>query len=352
MSSFDINVVGKNLQVFKGTYKFLDDFISQAELLHDMVKDEEKELFVKYVYNFKLSSQYPDFKKPFRLTTDASNYALGAVLSQGCIGSDLPISYAKIRNELLFNEQLIKLKFLENKVEQIIENIYSAKHNIFHPSILTSEEIDKFNIDFYKLSLIKMGNCNLIFNNNTSFELFDDETIIIKNARNMKINNSCNQNTSNILNGNNILMFSNCKITIQNENFSNLKENYFEKIPDYNTYSNKEFTTKITFNDIVLSNTKNIEKIEELKQHQHISYSLIVVMFVVTVTGMTVIIYIFKGKSVNIKINETIQENPLTRGGGVTYPYPTDPYATANINHIMMKYEISNINNASKHSEN
>lgn len=38
--------------------------------------------------------QYPNFGKTFILTTDASNYALGAVLSQGEIGSDLPISYA------------------------------------------------------------------------------------------------------------------------------------------------------------------------------------------------------------------------------------------------------------------
>jgi len=38
--------------------------------------------------------QYPDFTKPFVLTTDVSNEALGAILSQGPIGRDLPIAYA------------------------------------------------------------------------------------------------------------------------------------------------------------------------------------------------------------------------------------------------------------------
>uniref|UniRef100_A0A0A9X844 Retrovirus-related Pol polyprotein from transposon 17.6 n=2 Tax=Lygus hesperus TaxID=30085 RepID=A0A0A9X844_LYGHE len=38
--------------------------------------------------------QYPDFSKPFHLTTDASNVALGAVLSQTTNGADLPIAYA------------------------------------------------------------------------------------------------------------------------------------------------------------------------------------------------------------------------------------------------------------------
>lgn len=36
---------------------------------------------------------FPDFTKPFNLTTDASNYALGAVLSQGSIGDDHPIAF-------------------------------------------------------------------------------------------------------------------------------------------------------------------------------------------------------------------------------------------------------------------
>lgn len=38
--------------------------------------------------------QFPDFKQPFHITTDASDYALGAVLSQGVIGQDLPVAYA------------------------------------------------------------------------------------------------------------------------------------------------------------------------------------------------------------------------------------------------------------------
>lgn len=37
---------------------------------------------------------YPDFEKPFILTTDASNGALGAILSQGKEGEDLPIYFA------------------------------------------------------------------------------------------------------------------------------------------------------------------------------------------------------------------------------------------------------------------
>ena len=38
--------------------------------------------------------QYPDFSKEFVLTTDASNLGLGAVLSQGPVGKDLPVAYA------------------------------------------------------------------------------------------------------------------------------------------------------------------------------------------------------------------------------------------------------------------
>jgi len=38
--------------------------------------------------------KYPDFNEEFLVTTDASDYAIGAVLSQGKVGQDRPIAYA------------------------------------------------------------------------------------------------------------------------------------------------------------------------------------------------------------------------------------------------------------------
>ena len=38
--------------------------------------------------------QYPDFIKELNLTTDASNFAIGAILSQGPVGQDRPVAYA------------------------------------------------------------------------------------------------------------------------------------------------------------------------------------------------------------------------------------------------------------------
>lgn len=71
--------------------------------------------------------QYPDFTKPFVLTTDASGYAVGAVLSQGPIGNDLPIAYAS----RTFNQAESNYSIVE---KELLAIVWACKH--FRPYLL------------------------------------------------------------------------------------------------------------------------------------------------------------------------------------------------------------------------
>lgn len=98
----------KKLQSFLGLAnyyrKFIEGFANIAEPLNKLLRNNEK-----YVWNESCQSSFeklkealttppvlifPDYSKEFIVTTDASNFALGAVLSQGVPGHDRPISYA------------------------------------------------------------------------------------------------------------------------------------------------------------------------------------------------------------------------------------------------------------------
>lgn len=84
--------------------RFIKDFAKVTQPLTACLKKRNKLIIdKKYVDAFEkckelLTSapllQYPDYDKPFILTTDASTVALGAVLSQGQVGSDKPVAYA------------------------------------------------------------------------------------------------------------------------------------------------------------------------------------------------------------------------------------------------------------------
>lgn len=56
--------------------------------------------------------QYLDFTKPFSLTTDASNFAVGDILSQTAIGSDKSVAYTS----RTLNETEIKYSVMENEM--------------------------------------------------------------------------------------------------------------------------------------------------------------------------------------------------------------------------------------------
>ncbi|KAL6419799.1 hypothetical protein ACFW04_011187 [Cataglyphis niger] len=71
--------------------------------------------------------QYPDFTKPFVVTTDASGHAIGGILSQGPIGKDLPISYtSRLLNAAEKNYSTIEKELLAILAEYEYEVKYKA----------------------------------------------------------------------------------------------------------------------------------------------------------------------------------------------------------------------------------
>lgn len=97
----------KNIKQFLGLTgyyrRFIKNFSKIAKPLTDLLKKDKSFAWTPSQENAFNSLkrellkepvlQYPNFKEPFLLTTDASGYAIGGVLSQGQMGKDLPISY-------------------------------------------------------------------------------------------------------------------------------------------------------------------------------------------------------------------------------------------------------------------
>ncbi|XP_076269006.1 uncharacterized protein LOC143201674 [Rhynchophorus ferrugineus] len=108
IKNFEIPKTPKEIKSFLGLIGFYRKFIKNfakitkpltqclkknSKVNHDRAFIEAFETCKNILMNDPIL-QHPDFQKPFILTTDASNFAIGAVLSQGTIGNDLPIAYA------------------------------------------------------------------------------------------------------------------------------------------------------------------------------------------------------------------------------------------------------------------
>lgn len=111
--------------------KFIKDFAKVTQPLTSCLKKRNKiEITQEYINAFERCKelltnapllQFPDFSRPFVITTDASNFALGAVLSQGPIGSDKPVAFAS----RTLNEAETRYSTIEKEMLAII---WAVKH--------------------------------------------------------------------------------------------------------------------------------------------------------------------------------------------------------------------------------
>lgn len=107
VSEFPRPKTRKNIKQFLGLVgyyrRFVPDFAKIAKPLSQLLKREIRFLWgdsqerafqtLKNILCTEPLLQYPKFDEPFLVTSDASDFAIGSVLSQGIIGRDLPIAY-------------------------------------------------------------------------------------------------------------------------------------------------------------------------------------------------------------------------------------------------------------------
>jgi hypothetical protein len=139
--SFPVPRTQKDIKSFLGLAgyyrKFIAEFSTIVKPLTNLLKKEaiwkwsEPEQASFDLLKFKLTNtpvlRYPDFTKPFILTTDASGYAIGAILSQGKLGQDQPIAYAS----RTLNQAELKYATVE---KELLAIVWACKH--FRPYLL------------------------------------------------------------------------------------------------------------------------------------------------------------------------------------------------------------------------
>ncbi|XP_032689886.1 uncharacterized protein LOC116853116 [Odontomachus brunneus] len=125
----------KNVKQFLGLSgyyrRFIPNFSKIAKPLTNLLKkdatfewkhaQEQSFASLRYALCTDPILQYPDFTRPFVITTDASGYAIGGILSQGEIGKDLPIAYAsRLLNSAEQNYSTIE--------KELLAIVYSVQH--------------------------------------------------------------------------------------------------------------------------------------------------------------------------------------------------------------------------------
>lgn len=388
-----INVVGSAQKWLFGT---MDDTDRQEILAHLQITDENNHNIIKnFNKQIKINDHYNKTLSDLKILIENDR----TKILQSINSTNQNVQ--ELNYKILFLDQETKLRYFENKVNQILDNIMATKNNIIHPSMLTLEELDFYNIDFYKLKLLKAGvmeykdqflvfaikipksyittelqmikampnsqmleineseeliveikgkqyeykeeallkdlkiskncifqeKCILTYNNVTSIESIDDETILLKNMYNEPLWQNCDKRLIN-LTGNYLINFNNCTLGIKEKKFYNKKITIYDRYY-YPSKTIQIATVKsINFDEIILENINNLNELKELKYHKNVMYGTNISILIVFLISLLIVISFlcWKKKKEKIRIvNNVKPETSDSKRGGVTYISPQHP---------------------------
>ncbi|KAL0820816.1 hypothetical protein ABMA28_005494 [Loxostege sticticalis] len=155
IKKFPIPATQKEIKSFLGLVgyyrKFIPDFAKMTKPMTKCLKKNAKVTHTpEFIDSFNKSKdilcnapvlQYPDFEKPFILTTDASDVSIGAVLSQGTVGTDRPIAYAS----RTLSQTEIKYSTIE---KELLAIVWSTQSQVVRDD---SNDIDVCDVDIRTL---------------------------------------------------------------------------------------------------------------------------------------------------------------------------------------------------------
>ncbi|XP_075160295.1 uncharacterized protein LOC142233299 [Haematobia irritans] len=137
-----INAIGT---LSKWTFGTMDDYDRQTIQKHFLQTDDtvNKQISINNHFNIAIE-QIKNIVKNDRMEIEKSFNAINKFENQ---------EY----QEHMYLQQITKIQLIKSKIEQIQDNVVSAKYGLIHPNILTNNEITKYNIDFNKLKYLQLG---------------------------------------------------------------------------------------------------------------------------------------------------------------------------------------------------
>lgn len=144
-----INIIGTAQKWLFGT---MDDNDRQEIIEHlNTIEENDSNAIFNLNKQIKINSHFNDSIFDLKNIIETDRRQLAQTYEE------LSINEKRIIKQQFKTDQILKLLFLKEKVNQIIDTIAQIKLGMVHPSILTATEITETRLDFYKLKNVKVG---------------------------------------------------------------------------------------------------------------------------------------------------------------------------------------------------